>query len=106
MNRSVEEGTLTVLLLDFVRHHLPRVLGIRDRVEKGDALEEWDIEFLKGATQSARRLKPIIDHHGDYQPLYAGVVHLYQEIASRALENQYRLTQTGDLIRLAAELRI
>jgi len=86
----VINGALTALMLNFKQHHLPVSLQILERVEKGERLGDWEFEFMENVIQEANRIKPVIDQHEDFQSVYAGAVHLYQRITSKALENELR----------------
>ncbi len=40
-------GVATALLTEFTEHRLPRALALRDKVERGEKLEDLDIAFMK-----------------------------------------------------------
>jgi hypothetical protein len=90
MNHTDEEGILAVLLKNFEEHRLPRALDIKKKVDEGEALDEWDIEFLEEVLEEANRAKPMVDRHPELQALYARAMHLYDEITAKGLENERR----------------
>ena len=56
--RSDEEKVLRALLVTFARDKLPHALGIKEKVDKGEVLGDWELAFLEGAIDEARRAKP------------------------------------------------
>ncbi len=82
-----DAGVLTVLVERFEKQRLPRALALREKVEKGEPLDEWDTAYLEEIMQDAQQVKTLIDKHPEYQDLYARAVHLYKEITDKALEN-------------------
>jgi hypothetical protein len=83
-----EKGTAQVLLTRLVDQRLPRLLDMKERVDRGEQLGEFDIEYLEIALREAQHNQ----HHADRFPEYAGIVakiaSLYEHITSKALENQ------------------
>ncbi len=82
-----DAGMLTVLVERFEKQRLPRALALREKVEKGELLDEWDTTYLEEVMQDAREVKALVDKHPEYQDLYARAVHLHKEITDKALEN-------------------
>ena len=46
--RSDEEKVLRALLVTFARYKLPHALGIKEKVDKGEVLGDWELAFLEG----------------------------------------------------------
>jgi len=46
---SDEERVLRALLVTFERYKLPRALHIKEKVDKGELLSDWDVAFLQEA---------------------------------------------------------
>jgi hypothetical protein len=67
---------------------LSAILAMKKKVDQGERLEDYDIDFLKQMFADANKIKPIIDKHPEYQDLVAQLISLYQEITSKALENE------------------
>ena len=72
----------------FERSRLPRLLDLRQRVEQGDVLSELDIVFLEEVIHDARQSKPLMDHYPEWQRFCASVIHLYEQITEKALDNE------------------
>ncbi len=82
-----DAGVLTVLMERFEKQRLPRALALREKVEKGEPLDDWDTTYLEEVMEDAQEVKALVDRHPEYQDLYARAVHLYKEITDKALEN-------------------
>jgi hypothetical protein len=90
MDESTEEDTgVTLALLErFQTQRLPRALALKERVDQGGLLDEFDITFLETVFRESASIRTRISRHTEYEPLYSKVIHLYHEITAKALENQ------------------
>ncbi len=89
MTESTKDlGIATALITRFTTQRLPKALSLKEKVEGGERLDEWDIAFLREVFGDAEQIKPLVDQHPDYQEIYAQAVSLYHEITERALENE------------------
>jgi len=87
-NSAANHNLLQMLMQRFENEHLDRVLGLKDRVATGQRLTDAEQAFLKQVFQEAQNSKPLVDRFPEYQPIYARVVHLYQDITRQALANE------------------
>jgi len=83
-----EKGVFIVLLLRFEKYTLPRAIELKEKVEQGEKLEEFDIAFLNRAISNIQKYKTLIDKHPDYHQLEARAIWLYTQIIELALENE------------------
>ena len=89
MNESIKDtGVIMALLQRLEQQRLPTILAIKKRVDQGERLEDHDIDFLKQMLADANKVKPMIDKHPEYQDLAVQLISLYNEITTKALENE------------------
>jgi len=89
MNESIKDtGVIMALLQRLEQQRLPAILAIKKRVDQGERLEDHDIDFLKQMLADANKVKPMIDKHPEYQDLAVQLISLYNEITTKALENE------------------
>ena len=85
---SQDLGLIMVLLKRLETQRLPRVLALKERVDRGERLHDTDIAFLQEVFADAGKVKPFLDHYPEYHELAARMVNLYKEITAKALENE------------------
>jgi hypothetical protein len=89
VNESADERGVIYALIDrFEKQRLPRLLEIKKRVDKGEVFSESDIQFMYEVTRDAQRSKRLIDRHPEWHKFCAEVIHLYEEVVEKALENE------------------
>lgn len=91
--RLDEDRTLTAFVVTFGRHRLPHALDIKEEMDDGALLSDWDIAFLQQAIGEASRARALADRHPELQAFYARAVHLYDQIAVQALKNELQSDQ-------------
>ena len=83
-----EEGVLQAVLERFEKHRFPRLMDIKEKVDQGGVLNDFDIEFLDEVLTDTQKYKHFVDEHPEFQQFYARVAHLYEELTQKALDNE------------------
>ena len=92
MEESADElGAIYALMERFEKQRLPRLLELKKRVDEGGVLSESDSKFMLQVTLDAQRSKRMIDRHPEWHQFCSEVIHLYEEIAEKALDNERKL---------------
>jgi len=89
-NDGMDLGTISALLERFNQQRLPRLLELKERVDKGEKLSDFDIFHLKEIMQSTQEISPLAERHPEYKPLVAQAISLYKEITDKAMENEQK----------------
>ncbi|MDD2738164.1 MAG: hypothetical protein PHR94_04475 [Methylomonas lenta] len=89
MNTLDNLGVVTVLLERLEKQRLPTVLAIKEKVDNGQCLEEFDIDFLKEVFADAQNIMPNVQQHPEYLELVGKVINLYHDITEQAMQNQH-----------------
>lgn len=83
-----DAGTIQVLLERLNTQRLPRALDLKSKVDRGERLEEHDMQFLKSVFEDAGSAQTLAAKHPEFQPLVARLISLYGEITRKGLENE------------------
>ena len=83
-----EIGVIAVLAKRMVEERLPKALALKERVDRGDVLNELDIAFLEQVIADSGRIRPMMKDNPRVLEVAGRMVSLYKEITDKALENE------------------
>jgi hypothetical protein len=85
---SADQGIIQAVVDRLEKIRLPTALELQEKVNKGETLNELDLAFLDNVFQDARKIGSMLEKYPEWQPLAARMVSLYNEITTKALENE------------------
>jgi hypothetical protein len=89
MTETEKDDALIQVLVDRLEKiRLPVALELKEKVDRGEQLNDLDINFLEEVFQDTGKVKPLLDRHPEWQSLAAKMLSLYNEITTKALENE------------------
>ena len=85
---SGDVGTIQVLLERLNTRRLPRALRMREKVDRGETLDDYDLRFLKQVFEDAGQAQKLASKHPELKSLVNSLIDLYHHITKKALENK------------------
>ncbi len=86
--KNNDTGIILVVIERFEKQRLPWLVDIQLKLDRGDLLNDIDIEYLSDTLHDARLMFPYLDRHPEYEPLFAKAIHYYKTIIEQALANE------------------
>jgi len=83
-----DAGMLAVLIERLETQRLPRALDLKEKVDKGERLDDFDIAFLEEVFSDSQEIQPLMERHPEHQEIAAKMMGLYREITEKALANE------------------
>jgi phosphotransferase system IIA component len=87
-SKQHDAGVAQTLLDRMSNQRLPRALELKEKVDAGETLSEFDLRFLEEVFADAQSIQPMVERHPEYQQLVSRAIHLYKEILEKAMENE------------------
>ncbi len=85
---TVDQGVIQAIVDRMEKLRLPVALELQDKVNKGETLNDLDLEFLENVLRDSQKIRGMLDKYPAWQPLAARMMSLYSEITTKALENE------------------
>lgn len=87
-NDSNDAGLAQVLLDRFNNQRFPRAMELKAKVDRGEKLENFEIDYLADVLADTRSIKALVDRHPEYEAIVLKGMSLYTEITEKALANE------------------
>ena len=87
-NISKDAGTIAVLAKRMVEERLPKALAMKERVDRGEVLNDLDMAFLQQVITDAGNIGPLMQKEPRVREVAGRMAQLYKEITAKALENE------------------
>ena len=87
-NKADDAGVIQVLLNRFNEQRLPRALQMKEKVERGETLEKFEVDYLADILADIGSIRTLVERHPEYKELVAKGISLYKEITDKALANE------------------
>ena len=85
---SKEDGIILALIDRFEKQRLPRLKALKQKVDRGERLTDGEVDFLDTVIHDAQQSKHLMDRHPEWHSFCSYVVHLYETITEKALDNE------------------
>lgn len=90
MHSQDDLGTIQALLERFNKERLPRAIEIKERVDQGECLTDYDIEFLERVFRDSNENRQYYAKFPEYMDIVSNSIHIYEDIMAKALENEQK----------------
>ncbi len=88
--RDIDNGTVYVLAERTIRHRIPRALRIKQRMDEGERLSDYELDYLLNLLKDVHELEPFLEEHPEWTSVAGKMARLYSEIADEAMENELK----------------
>ena len=89
MTESTKDAALIQVLVERLEKiRLPVALELKEKVDRGEVLNDLEIEFLEEVLGDVGKIKPLLDRHPEWHDLAGRMASLYNDITTKALENE------------------
>jgi hypothetical protein len=85
---SKQTGVIAVLAKRMVEERLPKALALKERIDRGEVLNELDLQFLEQVLTDANAAKPLMRDDPRVLEIAGRMLQLYKEITDKALANE------------------
>ena len=82
-----DAGLIQVLAARMEKIRLPMAMSLKEKVDRGETLNDFDIRFLEEVSQDSQEIRGLLERHPEWNELASKILHLYKEITDKAVEN-------------------
>ena len=91
MNRElteeeIDQGTLQAVAENAVKMVIPRALDLKEKLDEGETLNDYDLVFLEEALQEYVSIRHIIEEHPEWSAFATRMADLCNDIVGEAIE--------------------
>ncbi len=72
-----DTGIILAIIQRFEHQRLPRMMELKQKLDAGESLNDFDIEFLSETLHDSKLMLPYLDRMSEFEPLFAMVMHYY-----------------------------
>jgi hypothetical protein len=83
-----DAALIQTLVTRLEKHRLPVALELKEKVDRGEVLNDLEIAFLEEVFSDIGQIKPLLDRHPEWHALAGRMSSLYSAITAKALENE------------------
>ncbi len=84
---SKDAGLIQVLAARMEKIRLPMAMSLKEKVDRGETLNDFDIRFLEEVSKDSQEIRGLLERHPEWNELVSKILHLYKEITDKAVEN-------------------
>jgi len=85
---TADQGVIQAVVERLEKIRLPTALQLQEKVNNGETLNDLDLAFLDNVFQDSQKISGMLEKYPEWQPLAARMISLYNEITTKALENE------------------
>ena len=94
--KSRDKGVAQVLLMRLEAERLPYALKLKDKVDRGERLSDFDTQFVKRGIKEGREARALAAKLPQYQEIVDRMAKLYEEITRKGAENEQKAAPDRD----------
>jgi uncharacterized small protein (DUF1192 family) len=94
--KSRDKGVAQVLLMRLEAERLPYALKLKDKVDRGERLSDFDTQFVKRGIKEGSQARALAAKLPQYQEIVDRMARLYEEITRKGAENEQKAAPRRD----------
>jgi uncharacterized small protein (DUF1192 family) len=94
--KTRDKGVAQVLLMRLEAERLPHALKLKDKVDRGERLSDFDTQFVKRGIKEGAEARSLAAKLPQYQEIVDRMARLYEEITRKGAENEQKAAPGRD----------